>query len=128
MKIQWITKDETKDAVTIYENNIRLSKKAANYFEDAYAVAIGIDSDSNNLIIKNVSKEEAESHIIDKNQLHKISIKTSYARITGKKIIDEIKNIFNLEFKTQLSCYKLGAKWNTGDKMLIIEMGDCKNA
>lgn len=127
MKIQWITKDESKNAVTIYDNNIRLSKKAADYFENAYAVAIGIDSDSNNLIIKKVSKEEAESHIIDKNQLHKISIKASYARITGKKIIDELKTVFDLDFKTPLTCFKFGAKWNTGDKMLIVEMGECKH-
>ena len=91
MKIQWITKDDSLGAVTIYENNIRLSKKAADYFLDAYAIAIGIDKDSHKIVIKNVNKEEAESFGVDKSKLYKINIKPSYGRITGKKMIDELK-------------------------------------
>lgn len=121
MKIQWITKDDSLGAVTIYENNIRLSKKAADYFLDAYAIAIGIDKDSNKIVIKNVNKEEAESFGVDKSKLHKINIKPSYGRITGKKMIDELKYIYNFDFQKQ-QAYKFSAKWNTGDKMLIVDV------
>jgi hypothetical protein len=84
-----------------------------------------MDSDTNNIIIKKVSKEEAES--IDKESLTKISLKSSYGRITGKKMIDQISFILGLDFKTQ-NAYKYNAKWNTGTKMLIIETGGKKNA
>ena len=97
MKIEWFNHVDNSSAVTIYENNICLNKQASNYFTDAYMVAIGMDSDTNNIIIKKVSKEEAES--IDKESLTKISLKSSYGRITGKKMIDELKNIYNFDFQ-----------------------------
>jgi hypothetical protein len=121
MKIQWITKDDSLGAVTIYDNNIRLSKKAADYFVDAYAIAIGVDVDENKIVIKKVNKEEAESNTIDKSRLYKIHIKPSYGRITGKKMIDELKYIYKFDF-TKQPAYKFSAKWNTGDKMLIVDV------
>ena len=126
MKIEWLNKVDTSSAVTIYENNICLNKQASNYFLDAYSVAIGIDSETNNIIIKNVSKEEAESLVIDKENLNKISIKSSYGRITGKKIVDQISFALNLDFKKQ-NAFKYNAKWNTGSKMLIVETGGKKS-
>lgn len=125
MKIKWIGTDDSRGAVTVYENNITLSKKAADFFNDAFAIAIGVDDDSNNVIIKNVSKEEAESNIMDRNHLYKISIKASYGRITGKQMIDELKNIFGFDFVKQ-PAYKFNARWNTGDRMLIVETGGTK--
>ena len=121
MKIKWITKDDSLGAVTIYENNIRLNKKASDYFLDAYAIAIGVDLDDNKIIIKKVNKEEAESMGIDKSRLYKINIKPSYGRITGKQIIDELKSMYDFDFSKQLA-YKFSAKWNTGEKMLIVDV------
>ena len=126
MKIEWLTIDDAKSAVTIYDNNIRLSKKAADYFQDAYAIAIGVDRETKNIIIKNISKEEADSNAIEKASLHKISIKSSYGRITGKQMVDELKRIFHFDFNT-CQTYKFGARWNTGDKMLIVETGGSSN-
>lgn len=125
MKIEWFNHGDNSSAVTIYENNICLNKQASNYFTDAYMVAIGMDSDTNNIIIKKVSKEDAET--LDKESLTKISLKSSYGRITGKKMIDQIGFILGLDFKKQ-NAYKYNAKWNTGTKMLIIETGGKKNA
>ena len=126
MKIKWFSSKDNLSAVTIYANNICLNKQASNYFLDAYMVAVGIDKESKNLIIKNVSKEEAESSVIDKNNLSKISIKSSYGRITGKKLIDQINDILKLDYNKQLA-YKYDARWNTGSKMLIIECGGEKD-
>ena len=126
MKIEWFSFKDNLSAVTIYANNICLNKQASNYFEDAYAVAVGVDKETKKIIIKNVSKEEVETLKIDKNSLNKISIKTSYGRITGKKLIDQINGILKLDFSKQ-SAYKYDAKWNTGSKMLIIECGGNEN-
>ena len=122
MKIEWFNCKDNLSAVTIYANNICLNKQASNYFLDAYAVAVGIDKETKNVIIKNVSKEEAESLKFDKNSLNKISIKSSYGRITGKRLVDQINELLKLDFSAQLA-YKYDAKWNTGSKMLIIECG-----
>ena len=121
MKIKWITKDDSLGAVTIYENNIRLNKKAADYFLDAFAIAIGIDLEDHKIVIKKVNKDEAESLGIDKSRLYKINMKPSYGRITGKKIIDELKEIYDFDFSKKLA-YKFSAKWNTGEKMLIVNV------
>lgn len=126
MKIEWFNRNDNLSAVTIYENNICLNKQASNYFLDAYAVAVGVDCDTNNIVIKNVSKEEYDSSLIDKSSLSKIAIKSSYGRITGKKIIDQINEILGLDFSQQ-AAYKYDAKWNTGSKILIIECGGNKN-
>ena len=126
MKIEWFNSKDNLGAVTIYANNICLNKQASNYFLDAYAVAVGIDRETKNIIIKNVSKEEAESAFIDKNSLNKISIKLSYGRITGKKLIDQINEVLKLDFIKQ-QAYKYDAKWNTETKMLIVECGGKKD-
>lgn len=117
MKIDWINKEDSNGAVTLYDNNITLSKKAANFFMDAYAVAVGIDRDTQNIIIKSVSKEEANQ--LDKDNLHKIAIKNSYGRITGKRLINEISGAIKIDFSKK-QAYKYGARWNTGYKMLIV--------
>lgn len=117
MKIEWINKEDSNGAVTLYDNNITLSKKAANFFNDAYAVAVGIDRETQNIIIKSISKDEANQ--LEKDNLHKIAIKGSYGRITGKRLIDEISNVIKIDFSTK-QAYKFGAKWNTGFKMLIV--------
>lgn len=126
MKIEWFTQKDNLGAVTIYANNICLNKQAANYFLDAYAVAIGVDSDTNNIVIKNVSQEEVDSSLVKKESLNKISIKSSYARITGKTLIDKINEILKLDFSSQ-AAYKYTARWNTGSKMLIVECGGKEN-
>ena len=38
MNIKWINKEKTTNAITIYNNNITLSKQAAMLFEDAYGI------------------------------------------------------------------------------------------
>lgn len=122
MNIEWITKKTETGAITIYNNNITLNKQAADFFQDAYVVAIGIDEETKNLVIKSTSKSEydVESES-NKGQFHKIAISKSYGRITGKALIDEIGIIYNLDFKKQIA-YKYSAKWNNGYKMLIVNM------
>lgn len=126
MKIEWFRHKDDLGAVTIYANNICLNKQASNYFLDAYAIAVGIDNDTNNIVIKNVSQDEVDSLMVDKASLNKISIKLSYGRITGKNLIDKINEILKLDFQKQ-AAYKYNAKWNTGTKMLIVECGGKKD-
>lgn len=118
MNIDWINNDKNS-AVTIYNNNITLSKHAATFFEDAYGAAIGIDLDSNNIIIKKICKEEMDNHKIDDVNFHKIEIKSSYARINSKQVVLKISEKLGLDFSKAQS-FKFNAKWNTGSKMLIV--------
>lgn len=123
MKIDWIPRRENDASVTIYDNNITLSKTAANYFIDAYKVLVGIDKEKNKLIIKKVSREETFRGDINKNTLHDISIKLSYGRITGKQLIHELSENLHLNFNNKKS-YKYNAKWYNAESMLIVETGE----
>ncbi len=123
MNIDWIAKKTNDGAITIYNNNITLNKQAADFFQEAYCVAIGIDSNSKNLVIKSISKDEVDlDKDNQKSQYYKIAMKKSYGRITGKALIDELADIYNLNFDNKIA-YKYSAKWNNGYKMLIANTG-----
>lgn len=121
MNIDWLSNDKVS-AVTIYSNNITLSKQASSFFEDSYGVAVGIDRNTKNIIIKKYNKEEYEKEFKDNSNLHKIEIKTSCGRINSKSLVEKISKILNLDFAKNTS-YKYDAKWNTGYKMLVVTTG-----
>jgi len=118
MNINWLSDNDSKSAITIYQNNIVLNKQASDFFKNSYMVAIGINSDNNSLVIKSVEKNEADKY----SQLYKINFTKSYGRINGKVLVDSIKGILGLDFTQSLS-FKFSAKYNTGLKMLIAETG-----
>lgn len=120
MSIQWINKEKNTNAVTIYSNNITLSKQASSFFEDAYGIAIGYDPDVRALVMKKVSKEDIDKKEIDKENVYELTLKPSFGRINSKRLIEELKIFLNIDFVSQVS-YKFSAKWNTGSKMLIID-------
>ena len=126
MNIDWLSNDKTS-AVTIYSNNITLSKQAANFLEDSYGVAVGIDRETKNIIIKKYNKEEYEKEFKDNSNLHKIEIKASCGRINSKSLVEKLSKILGFDFSENVS-YKFDAKWNTGYKMLVVSTnGGIKN-
>jgi hypothetical protein len=118
MNIQWFSKDNTTSAVTIYENNITISKKAANYFEDAFCVTVGVDTSAKEIIIKCLSSQEAQT--INKLSLYNISIKPSYGRINGKQLVDSILSALGFPPLYAKDSLKFNAKWSPEQRMLII--------
>lgn len=120
MNIEWINKEKNSSAITLYSNNITLSKQAAMLFEDAYGIAIGFDLEEGLLVMKKVSKEEVLEKEIDKESIYTITMKPSFGRINSKKLIVELEKYLNINFLEQTS-YKFSAKWHTGYKMLIVD-------
>lgn len=120
MAIQWINKEKTSSAVTIYNNNITLSKQATLLFEGAYGIAVGFDTDNLSIVFKKVAKEEIERKEINKDDIYELTIKPSFGRINSKKLIMELSNYINLDFSKNVS-YKFSAKWNNALKMLIVD-------
>lgn len=123
MNIEWINKEKATNAVTIYNNNITLSKQATLLFENSYGVAIGFDVENNTLVIKKVTKDEILSKQIDKDDVYELTIKPSFGRINNKKLINELSKHLKLEFDKQIS-YKFSAKWNNALKMLIVNTSE----
>lgn len=118
MSVEWFTNEKEKYA-TIYESSITLNTVAANYFKNTYSTIIGFDKESNNLLIKPISKEEVDVRNISSDDLHSISIKPSFGRITGKNIIKKLILYFPIDFKNSKS-HKYICEWSNEEKLLKI--------
>lgn len=120
MEIQWLS-NGIKESVTLYETNITLNTVAASYFENSYAVLVGVNTQEKTLIIKSLNKEEVTSGVFNKSDLHQISIKPSYGRINGKNIIRGIVSLFPLDFEKQ-KMFKFNCFWDIASKSLIVNL------
>lgn len=118
MSVEWFTNEKEKYA-TIYESSITLNTVAANYFKNTYSTVIGFDKENNNLLIKPISKEEVDVRNISSDDLHSISIKPSFGRITGKSIIKKLILYFPIDFKNSKS-HKYICEWSNEEKLLKI--------
>ena len=118
MKIEWLSNQSNSGVITVYENNITLNKQATDCLKDAFCVVVGINRETNELVIKSLTKEEVDQQDVSKDSIRKLSIKKSYSRITGKTMIDEIARTLGFDFM-QSPAYKMSAKWNNRYKMLI---------
>lgn len=122
MNIQWFSKD-LSGFVTIYETNITLNTVASEFFSTAYKTIIGYDIDNSLLFIKPISKEDTLLGIYKENDLYNISIKPSYGRISGKKIVNKITKIFPLNFSKK-KYYKFLCEWDNSKKYLKIYLNE----
>lgn len=118
MSVEWFTNEKEKYA-TIYESSITLNTVAANYFKNTYSTIIGFDKENNNLLIKPISKEEVDVRNISSDDLHSISVKPSFGRITGKNIIKKLILFFPIDFKNSKS-HKYICEWSNEEKLLKI--------
>ncbi|HHZ17707.1 MAG TPA: hypothetical protein GX390_00290 [Acholeplasmataceae bacterium] len=120
MNVQWFSKS-LQGVVTLYETNITLNTVAKNYFRDAYKTLIGYSKEENILLIKALDKEEAMLSKYNPDDLRSISIKSSYGRINGKDIIQNIRKFYPLDFARK-SLYKFPCEWDPAKKFLKVYM------
>ena len=118
MEIKWLS-NTMDEFVTIYETNITLNKVAASNFINSFSTLIVFNSENTTLIIKSLSKEEAQNGYYNENDLHPVSVKKTYGRINGKNIIRNISNCFPLDFSNKNS-HKFKCEWDQLTHSLII--------
>lgn len=107
MNVQWFSKN-LQGVVTIYETNITLNTVAKTYFRNAHKTLIGYSKDENILLIKALDKEDSMMSKYNPGDLRSISIKSSYGRINGKDIIENIRKFYPLDFSKK-NMYKFPA-------------------
>jgi len=118
MDVQWFSTG-LQGVATIYETNITLNTVASNYLKNFYTTMIGYDPDSDTVIIKGITKEEITLGLFKDYDTHSISIKPSYGRINGKKIIENINAFHHLDF-SEKKYYKFNCEWYQKEKYLKI--------
>ena len=120
MNVQWFSKN-LQGVVTIYETNITLNTVAKTYFRNAHKTLIGYSKDGNILLIKALDKEDSMMSKYNPGDLRSISIKSSYGRINGKDIIENIRKFYPLDFSKK-NMYKFPCEWDATKKYLKVYM------
>jgi hypothetical protein len=120
MNFQWFHEKPKEVIVTLASGNITLNKQASTYFEHAYNVMLGVDDKTHKIAIKPLTKAEAMSQAIPDNKKYKITIRSSYARITNKAFMEEIMTLSGLNLLDE--SIKYPATWDNKEQILIVDL------
>ena len=118
MDIQWFS-NNPKGVATIYKNNITLNTVASNHFKNSYGLILGYSEKTKSLLIKSISKEDINLGLYKGIDIHNISIKPSYGRISGRSIIDNLCEFYPIDFTNNTS-NKYVCEWNPEEKTLNV--------
>lgn len=121
MSIQWFSKKESAQVATIYDSNITLNKTASDYFNKAYAVMLGFDEPSQQVVIKPLDKETVQLGHIPTDQRSPISVWESSARIANKAFIKRLSMQTGIQFKKS-KAHKFNAEWDDSLSVLRIKL------
>lgn len=106
MPITWIKKGEITGSATFTNSYIVINKSFADRFTDAYSVLVGID-DKQNVILKPLRLDEAETPLYKDALLLKVNIMNTYVRLGNTANMKTIGELLNEEFS------KTGIKYQT---------------
>ena len=121
MSFIWASKKPNDGIATLYESNITLNKAASSHFEHAYNVLLGLDPSTKRIAVRPLSKEECDIGTVPEEKRHKITVKSSYARVSNKKFLKEVAELAKIDFKDNNS-FKYKASWHKDDALLVIDL------
>lgn len=121
MAIVWLNKKQKDGLATFNETSITLNKTALVPMETANMVMIGLDETNHEIIIKPLNDNQAMRGDIEIDSMYKVTINSSYARITSKDVISEIENALNLNFDVKKG-KKYKTRWDAKENILIVNM------
>ena len=120
MEISWFNEKPKDCIVTLSTGNITLNKMATTFFENAYSVMLGIQKENQKVVIKPLLKAEALRHDIPDNKKYRITVRSSYSRVTNKAFIEELSDLFNLDLVSNPKKYV--ANWHAKEQILIVDL------
>ncbi len=120
MEITWYN-DKPKDCVvTIGNGSLTLNKPAIMFFENAYAVMLGVNKEEKVIFIKPLDKGRAMMHDIPDSSKYKITLRSSYGRVTNKAFLNEIVDWFGLDVINNVLKFK--ASWDSKNEILRVDL------
>ncbi len=120
MAIVWFNENFKELVSTIQNNNITLNKQSKSLIENAYTVMLGLDEQEKIVHIKPLTKEESIRGYIQEKKQYKITIRSSYARISNKFFINEIKKLIEINDLTEPK--KFIVTFDDNSKSLLIDL------
>ena len=120
MEINWFNEKPKDCIVTLSSGTLTLNKPATNYFENAYNVMLGTDRKNLLIIVKPLTKADSMRHDIPDNKKYKITVRSSYSRVTNKAFLEEVKEMTGFPFEDDT--HKFKATWDSKEQLLIIDL------
>ena len=120
MPITWFNERPKECIVTLTPGNITLNKPATTFFESAYSVMLGIDIDQRLVIIKPLTKTQYLRHDVPDTKKYRITVRSSYSRITNKAFINEVSKLFDLVLPPEGRKYV--SLWSNKDNILVVDL------
>ncbi|MBO8413923.1 MAG: hypothetical protein IAC78_00365 [Firmicutes bacterium] len=106
MAIKWFSRSEKVACATISKTNIVINKTGSSKCENAYACFIGYDKDNKMIYIKPISKEEYDLKTSSQDEMFKLSVHSSYTRISSAAFINMVSSLCEKTFdNNKYKCY-----------------------
>lgn len=120
MQINWFNEKPKECVITLAAGSITLNKAAANYFEHAYSVMLGIEKSQKLIVIRPLTKAESLLKDIPDSNKYKITVRSSYARVTNKAFVEELQETFQLSIGAEP--LKFRAQWINKEQLMVVDM------
>ena len=120
MEINWFNEKPKDCIITLAAGTITLNKPATVYFENAYSVMLGMDRKNQLIVIKPLTKADAMKHDIPENKKYRITVRSSYSRVTNKGFVDEIIEMSGINVLQE--AHKFKALWDHKEQLLIVDL------
>lgn len=119
MAVEWYSSDSKDGYATICDSNITLNKNILRNIETAYSVMLGIDKDNLRVVIRALTKDQDIRGDIPETQKYKITIRSSYGRISNKDFIKRVSKMSEISF---IEPIKFKATWDDDEHLIYINL------
>ena len=124
MGVKWINKGELEGTAIMFPNYLLTNRQFFDKFDNKYSALVGLDDDTDQIVLKPLSKDEDIDPKYQDSLRIKINIQKSYIRFGNTKSMSLIASLLHVDVpKTGL---KGRSFWNEKEDALFIILGGNK--
>ena len=124
MGVKWINKTQAEGTATMFPNYLLTNREFVGKFEDKYSALVGLDDDTDQIVLKPLSKDEDMDPKYQDSLKIKINIQKSYIRFGNTKSMSLIASLLHVDVPK--SGLKGKSFWNEKEEALFIILGGNK--
>ena len=124
MGVKWINKTQAEGTATMFPNYLLTNREFVAKFEDKYSALVGLDDDTDQIVLKPLSKDEDMDPKYQDSLKIKINIQKSYIRFGNTKSMSLIASLLHVDVPK--SGLKGKSFWNEKEEALFIILGGNK--
>ena len=124
MGVKWINKTQAEGTATMFPNYLLTNREFVSKFEDKYSALVGLDDDTDQIVLKPLTKDEDVDPKYQDSLKIKINIQKSYIRFGNTKSMSLIASLLHVDVPK--SGLKGKSFWNEKEEALFIILGGNK--